>query len=162
MSGRLPDGEDIAKHCPTAQSLFALVPWNRTCGQACFTSQWCTCNRQKRLNKTSELVRRGAEIAVLRINEDVQRALRDLNLHPDLCVKLELKHIEVAFNGSQSMIINFNTKPGNGNYEVSLEYDEDSNQLKLVGEMTRHSVYKVHSDCVGDLKLKKFCECATI
>lgn len=43
-----------------------------------------------------------------------------------------------------------------------LEYDEDSNQLKLVGEMTRHSVYKVHSDVVGDLKLKKFCECATI
>lgn len=160
LSGRLPEGEDIAKHCHTAQSLFAPVPLNRTCGQACLTLQWCTCNRQQRMNKSSELVKRGAEFAVEKINEELQKGLSDLNLDPDLCVELELEDVQVAYNGSQSMIVNFRTKPGNGNFEAALEYDGDSKQFQLVGEMTRHSVYKVHSDCVRDLKLKKFCECA--
>lgn len=159
-SGRVPAGVDTAGPCPMCQSLFKVVPTNRTCAQGAITERWCTCEKLQTAI-SEELKQNAATFVVAEINQIVHRLLNGIKADSSLCRELRLTKINwVSTTGLNTYLVNFYTNPGVANFEALVRHRVEENIFELIGSITRLSMYKMHSFCVESVELKTFCECS--
>lgn len=147
-------------------SLFLPISKERTCETAAIPDSYCTCNHQvTQVDIKDEDVVFGAKFAVKMIN----KGLRSDKKFGKVCAKLELKRIKSAGKASfgkstiwQGYQINFETVPGEGQFEALVVHDTMAMAKRnwtVSGKILRTNLYSNQSWCVDDRKAKLYCYC---
>lgn len=161
-------------------SLFRKVPLNRTCKEATILPHWCTCHQSKPVKINDNIVIKGAQYLLKRINNRTSQLRAS-------CDELELVSIKdaaimtandnlltyvrninyvinrtVVYGKSVNTIIKdyqltIQTKPGGGLFEGSVRYDGKRKCFSLLGDISRINKYGDQAWCVSTAR--KFCFC---
>ncbi len=161
----LPLREASEEHSPGI-SLFLPISKERTCKTAAIPDSYCTCNHQvTQVDTKDEDVIYGANFAVEMIN----KWLSSDKKFDKLCAKLELKRImnagKASFGNStiwQGYQINFETVPGEGQFEALVVHDTmlmAKRNWTVSGKILRTNLHGNQSWCVDDRKAKLYCYC---
>ncbi len=152
------------KGCPKCGSLFAKVPWNRSCEDAAITPHWCTCSVADESSANDDpAVAAYAHIAIASINEFLGK--RSVEIEPSFrCAVLTLDKVvsvRSRFAGllkkKRDYVIVFQVKPSGGLYETTFRNDE---KYDGVSSISRINMYGRQSSCVkGDNLMRLFCFC---
>jgi hypothetical protein len=162
ISGRNPNLTQPAKSCPKCQSLFEVVPENRTCEDAGIDSHWCTCTPFQHVDANSRIVHQIVDFVLDYLNGFISEHGKSL------CATLKLKKIVqsrslsliVSSNATTDYLVAFVTNPANAELEATVRYWKESNKMELIGSVSRLDRYGSQSDCISDNKeLKKYCYC---
>ncbi|XP_055611977.1 uncharacterized protein LOC129758496 isoform X2 [Uranotaenia lowii] len=151
--------------CPTCQTLFQEVPWNRSCEESSIAPHWCTCSEFEKVDKSSKIVHNAVQFVIDYINEDLGNQQK--NLTKKLCAKLQLKSIglakiarypnaEVPHN---DYLLIFDGKPGSGKFESTVRYYIDKAKFEITGSISRLNEYASQSECMHVDYLRKYCYC---
>lgn len=151
------------KACPTCQSLFQDVPWNRSCTDAGVTDHWCTCAEYKVLSTESGPVRNIARFVLGQLNSLVDNGKSYL-VNGTKCASLSIKKIlslrskvfSKKFSGYEEYVILFETLPGNALFEATVAH---KHTFKLMDTISRVNAYGGQSKCIKDSFLQKYCFC---
>ncbi|KAH8255738.1 hypothetical protein KR038_009486, partial [Drosophila bunnanda] len=157
-----------AKQCPTCQSLFFEVPFNRTCQMAGIEEKWCCCQPTETI-QVSPYVQTIALAMVERMNNH----LKEHQL-TGLCHNFSLKEVhkvdrksilatglEPADKDEHVYIIEFSTAPKKPKFEATARWNNRTNVLldMDVDELSRLNSYKHDAKCINLKKAKKYCIC---
>lgn len=166
LSGRTPLDIKGSASCQKCQSLFKIVPLNRSCEDAGIEPHWCTCNAYQPIAKSSEIVKQAVAFVVNHINMQVRLLDNEITRSKDfkLCSNLTLNQILLAgITNSESdfsdVIVQLEVVPGGGIFESTLRYNRKGENFVLSGSISRLNWYKKMSYCVTNHDLKKYCHC---
>lgn len=145
-----------AVNCPSCQSLFDLLPFNRTCEEAGISKHWCTCSDFKETETTSPSVKKAVKHIIERVNAD-------LSEHPK-CAKLKLKQIRSARQSIREKVdeylVSFDVTPSQAQLEGTVRCKHETcEDMQVVGSVSRLNKYGNQSWCVSDANLRKYCFC---
>ncbi|XP_061386706.1 uncharacterized protein LOC133321637 [Musca vetustissima] len=162
-----------ASDCPTAYSLFDVIPEDRDCDSACVPESWCTCLPYVTQSTKSPMVGKIAAMVVEKMNDWLWA--RNLS---SLCSELGVQSISNALmrDHDPAMLssataspdietyrIDFTTKPKTSpvtEFSATLDYDKRTKSINLnVEDIARHSIYEKTAKCVDDKQAKKYCIC---
>jgi len=157
---------DSSEETSPGVSLFLPISKNRTCKTAGIPDSYCTCNHQvTQVDITDQDVIFGANFAVKMINKGLRR---DKKFGED-CATLRLKRIKSAGKASfgkstiwQGYRINFETDPGEGQFEALVVHDTMAMAKRnwtVSGKILRTNLYGNQSWCVDDRIAKLYCYC---
>ena len=145
-----------------------------------YDKHWCTCSQQTVFSNTNESVIDISKQFVGKINE------KFTNLSQ--CENLSLSEVKYAsrfvtsdkvlsFNRKQSDVNNLlveygkrvntyvyyqltiQTRPGGALFEGTLRFDEETKNVKMMGDISRINRYGTQSHCIDTTNVKKFCNC---
>ncbi|PSN54628.1 hypothetical protein C0J52_10831 [Blattella germanica] len=160
-SGKLAKTEPM----PRSISLFLPVHRSRTCEEAGVEKHWCTCQASKALPNDDSIVKRMSVIIVDHINS---------LLRPhSLCSQLKLEDVKSASvefpgddlsqntknTGLKDYVVIVNTSPGNALFEATVRHHVQSNNVTVIGTVSRINSYGNQSSCVTDYHMKLYCYC---
>jgi hypothetical protein len=146
------DEEPSAISCPTCQSLFTELPFNRSCADAGIDRHWCTCVNFDVVDKTSKIVQSAVEKIVQEVNND-------LKPHSE-CAQLRLQRIHSARKSNSDYLISFNVSPSDAELEATIRcFDEMCIEYSILGTVSRLNRYGDQSRCVKKSYLRKVCFC---
>lgn len=159
MSGGYEEGyEPSAVSCPDCKSLLTDIPFSRSCADAGISKHWCTCSEFEEIDETSKNVKQAVNQVIVDLN-------KELSLHPK-CAKLKLQEIHSArqskSKSSVDYLVSFNVMPSKAQLEATVrcEGDDDCDNYKILGSISRLNRYGNQSWCVNDAKLRKYCFCS--
>ncbi|XP_030244375.1 uncharacterized protein LOC115564325 [Drosophila navojoa] len=155
--------------CPMSQSLFHLLPMERSCRDACVKEHWCTCNEFVKLSLDGEMYLLGKRV-VYHINRWMLT-----HHYNEVCQRLGLQDMDMAEqkmsyeeNDSESTYgsivvyrLLFRTYPDVGKFQATVRYNRELESIEElhVPDISRLNSYKNSSECVQDEIAKKFCFC---
>ncbi|KAH8393670.1 hypothetical protein KR200_009163, partial [Drosophila serrata] len=157
-----------AKQCPTCQSLFFEVPFNRTCQMAGIEEKWCCCQPTETI-KVSSYVQ---SIALAIVNH-MNNHLKEHQL-TELCHSFSLKEVHKvdrkailatglrpADKDEHIYIIVFSTFPKEPKFEATVRWNNRTNELldMDVDELSRLNSYEHDANCINKKKAKIYCIC---
>lgn len=169
LSGRV---ENLIKSedCPKCQSLFEVVPENRSCEDAKISDHWCTCRAFYNIDKHSPKVKELTLRTVDYINGILKSAKNGTIAH--LCHHLELNNIMFANQGVlphlpanstlEEFQIAFTTKPGGAIYETTVRMDMETKEFTVTGTISRMNMYKKYIKCINFEPVNKYCICKNL
>ncbi|XP_065199485.1 uncharacterized protein LOC135831139 [Planococcus citri] len=149
--------------CPSCDTLFKKIPWNRSCENASITEHWCTCYDDfEQVSVKEPVVQWAAVAAVNRVNQFFSES-RNATTKGKRCASLSLHKIlsvhskfSVLFNSNTYLIV-FAVKPSGAIFEATVQYKTD---FKVSNSISRINEYGNQSSCVhSDSNLKKYCFC---
>jgi len=112
------DDKPEAISCPTCQSLFSELPFNRTCADAAVDKQWCACADFEAVDEKTHVVRQATSFVLNQLNAELAALPR--------CAKLKLNKISSARRSSQELsgvidfLIAFDVLPSKGQLEATV------------------------------------------
>nr|XP_017006266.2 uncharacterized protein LOC108063629 [Drosophila takahashii] len=150
---------------PTSQSLFHLVPENRSCADAGIGMHWCTCNEFVLLpNDGSSYYL--AKVLVYHINQwmlrkKFNRFCQQIHLYDLDYVERKLIIDDSTYGQVKTYSLRIRTYPLDGVFEATIRYSRDLNDIVDFKSSDVSSMinYHNHSMCVDDRRAKKFCFC---
>jgi hypothetical protein len=157
-----------ALSCPQAQSLFKVVPWNRSCTDACLQFHWCTCTVFDHFDKKDKKVLDAVNYAIDWMNNEHEtRARKD---DKPLCAHFELDRILVADRSKEIFdentpnehifyLAKFEVLPSWGVYEATVQHFVKNSTFAISGQISRLDEYEGQTKCISDYRIKKFCYC---
>lgn len=156
-----------SESCPSCQSLFSELPKHRSCEDASVALHWCTCTNFVPINNENNLVAAGVKFVLDEIQSIIKKSEPNAKKK---CAKYELKKILSSsisqshgdwYNNTTYILLVFKTKP-EAVLEATLSVttaSDNSTKFNLEGGISRLDSYNVHSKCISDAYLKKFCYC---
>lgn len=158
--------KDTALGCLNCQSMFEVVPLNRSCEDIGIEPHWCTCAPYRPISKKSDIAQRTIKYVVSYMNEDVKQLVND-TLGPKKrspCATLHFRKIifvgETTDNASYNdILISFEVSPGGGEFESTVRYRHATKKFQMTGSISRLNSYNKDSGCVTDDNLRKYCKC---
>jgi hypothetical protein len=157
-----------ALSCPKAQSLFEVVPWNRSCADACLDFHWCTCVTYRTIDNNDTIFLAAVNFVVDFINKELDtKALKD---DKPLCEFLKFQGVTLAEKSKDTFEINtenehvyyqvkFWVVPSRGTFEATIKHYTKKSEFEISGQISRIDEYGKQSECVSDSTLKKYCYC---
>lgn len=152
--------------CAKCQSLFKIVPDERSCSDAGISSHWCVCSAFETKNfPSSEIITQGAEKIVEHIENIVENYKNTLGKR--LCSKLKLDKIHRFYkvlstnnnsNSSAEYYYMVQLAPGGAKFEATVHYYGSGNYSINDEEINRIDYYKESAKCL-DHGEKRFCQC---
>ena len=166
-------------------SLFSAIPRNRTCQDALIPEYFCPCVRWLPINTSHAHVRISAMRAADYINNllvEVGHLCEKLSVDDIISAWQEMSNIKVqTFNGIENGMglgfgkanfeststpsectyqLRFRTKPGNGEFEVSVKIIEG--KFIVNGHISRINIYGSQPNCIKASypHLRKYCYCS--
>ena len=162
-------------------SLLREIPKERNCHHAGIQPHWCLCLEQKEVPSKSAMSVKVAKFLVAQINDVISSSFH-------LCARLSLVKVSLVvrmksnekilrFENSFNDVLNktvvygdrtnapviyqvtLTTDPGHAQFEATMIFDPDRDELKLAGQISRINAYGGQSNCVENSLLKKFCYC---
>jgi CheY-specific phosphatase CheX len=161
-------------------NLLNEVPTSRTCEDAGILPHWCTCSQQKVLSNTNESVIDISKQFVGKINEkltnlsqcenlslsEVKYASRLVTSDKVLSFKRKLSDVNnllVEYGKRVNTYVDYQltiqTRPGGALFEGTLRFDEETNHVQMMGDISRINRYGTQSHCIDTTNVKKFCYC---
>ncbi|XP_073972048.1 uncharacterized protein isoform X2 [Rhodnius prolixus] len=151
--------------CPTCQTLFKEVAWNRTCLDAGITDHWCTCSEYKTLSLDSSPVLAIARHVLDELNKLVENGSHNLS-NRTKCAKLKLKRVlslrSKIFTrkiGYKEFVILLQTVPGEAMFEATVRH---KSTFQIMDTVSRINTYGSQSNCMKDAFLQKYCFCEKV
>ncbi|XP_017076017.2 LOW QUALITY PROTEIN: uncharacterized protein LOC108111158 [Drosophila eugracilis] len=150
------------QYCSTCQSLFHLVPQNRSCDEAGIGMNWCACNEFVPLPNDDRSYFLG-KLLVFHINKWMLK--RRFNRFCQRLQLLELDYMEEAISNDDGQegtySLRIRTFPIQGVFEATIRYREDLNDFidLRMSDISSMINYHKHSMCINDKMAKKFCFC---
>jgi hypothetical protein len=156
-----------ALSCPQAQSLFEVVPWNRSCDDACIEFHWCSCTKYKKLDKDDRKAMKARNFVLDWINNELELKARkdDKALCQTLKIsKITKSEISEIFDANSKnkyvyYLVSFRTSPSDAHFEATVAYHFNTSEFKINGQISRCNSYGLQSECVTDNQLKLYCLC---
>ena len=175
-----PDTQTSMNPLERGLNLLNEVPTSRTCEDAGILPHCCTCSQQKVLSNTNESVIDISKQFVGKINEKLTNVSQFENLSLS-----EVKYASplvssdkvLSFNRKLSDVNNLlveygkrvntyvdyqltmQTRPGGALFEGTLRFDEETKNVKMMGNISRINIYGAQSHCIDTTNVKKFCYC---
>ncbi|XP_016963168.2 uncharacterized protein LOC127010676 [Drosophila biarmipes] len=155
----------ITQYCPTSQSLFHLIPQDRSCEEAGIGMHWCTCNEfVLQPNDVSSYFL--GKLLVYHINNwmlkrKFNRFCQRLQLHDLDYVERKLVHDDSTDGQVKTYSLRIRTYPLGGVFEATIRYSRELNEMVdfRMSDISSMINYHKHSMCVDDRRAKKFCFC---
>ncbi|XP_026669249.1 uncharacterized protein LOC108624917 isoform X1 [Ceratina calcarata] len=155
---------DPAPGCPNCHSLIGgPVPRERGCSDAGISSHWCACTAFEPADPDDPIVRNGVQTFLDHVDKLLD-AYRDKKGRR-LCAKLRLKKLyrvdRVIDFGNSSSVAYFymiQVAPGDGKFEVTVNYHENGTYTVSDHEVSRLNQYASSADCL-DRGMKQYCHC---
>ena len=170
LSGRV-ENLSPAPSCPECQSIFNVMPWNRSCTESGIEAHWCACAAYTTIDKKDPVVKKAVKFVIDYINKDLEKKARMPNSTKPLCAHMYLKSIilakksEINLKNSTNQYVDyllmFDVSPSNAKFEStvrSYHYD-DKKAFEITGSISRLNEYASQSYCVSVDNLKKYCFC---
>ena len=154
------------------QSLFKLVPQNRSCSDAGIPSSFCACHVPNRIAVENPDLTRALHFSIDFMNKF---------LPLDKCAGLTLKKITAAAvmnpnqhrkklvshqnetkwegDGGLIYIVAFIVNPGEFKFEATVNYDGLNGGFSIEGDILRSSSISTDVSCVRDPWLQRYCYC---
>jgi hypothetical protein len=156
---QMSDGYDkklTSASCQSCQSLFAEVPSNRSCDDAGISKHWCTCTEFEESDKTTKHMKNAVDYAIQELNDQLKEFPK--------CTQLYFKEIISArkskkMGTQQDYLISFVVRPSNAELEATIRYEDDKDEFKIVGSVSRLNRYGNQSACINDSNMRKYCFC---
>lgn len=85
-----------------------------------------------------------------------------LKSYSDICAKYELKSMnsfQVADKKLKRYSIIFETSPNNATFDALVSVSDDDQGFKVIGKVTRISLYGETAGCMPRYELKNYCYC---
>ena len=169
LSGRI-DNLPPPVSCPECQSVFNVVPWNRSCADSSIEAHWCACTAYTTIDKRESVVKKAVKFVIDWINKDLEKKARMPNSTKPLCAHMYLKSIilakksEVMKSNSTDQYIDyllmFDVSPSNAKFESTVRsYQSGTKAFEITGSISRLNEYSSQSYCVNVDNLKKYCFC---
>jgi hypothetical protein len=169
LSGRV-EKLPQAISCPTAQSLFKEIPFDRDCDDACIPTYYCACDGFKPIEKNEfKPVTKMMKFTIVHMNEELKKkAIKDGKA---LCFKIVFKefikaHKSQLYNvGTEqehsNYLISFRTTGTDGIFETTVGSYQNNSKFVVSGDISRIDSYGVQSYCVENIDdvLLKYCNC---
>lgn len=170
LSGRI-DNLPPATSCSECQSIFAELPWNRSCAETSIEQHWCTCTAYTTIDKKDKVVKEAVKFVINYINSDLDKKAKMPNSTKSLCAHLHLKSIILS---KKSELINknssdpytdylllFDVSPSNAKFESTVRHYTlgSKKKFEVTGSISRLNEYANQSYCVNTDYLKKYCFC---
>ena len=178
FTGRFPLKSPVSQR---GISLFSEIPEERTCDHAGILEHWCTCHEQQQVDTNSSEVLSAANFVIGLINKIVM-------IHKGLCAELFVKSVtdarkvipsdqvlrfqeslhdvigrKVTFGKrttpSVDYMLTFRTTPGDGLFEVTVRYTQQTAEYKVIGDISRINAYGDSATCIQFHGHMKFCYC---
>ncbi|KAH8325590.1 hypothetical protein KR067_002156 [Drosophila pandora] len=156
-----------AKQCPSCQSLFFEVPFNRTCAMAGIEEKWCCCQPSETI--TSPLVEPIVYAIVERMNHHLVERKFDTLCHNytlKQIVKVDRKSIlatglKPVDKDEYVYIVQFKTRPNLPEFEATVRWNNRTKALlgMDVDDISRLNSYNKDANCMNDKTAKKYCIC---
>ncbi|XP_055701100.1 uncharacterized protein LOC129800609 isoform X1 [Phlebotomus papatasi] len=170
----LPEEEHItsailpqATSCPSCQSVFDEVPWNRSCTDSAIEAHWCTCIPYKTTSRSSPIVKEAVKFIITFMKGEIDDYMNSTKATHKMCSDLHLKRIAIARkaeyrdipNPHDDYLLVFETNPGGGEFESTVSYFLTDKTFQMTGSVSRLNSYASQSGCMPKSYLKKFCFC---
>ncbi|XP_017095895.3 uncharacterized protein [Drosophila bipectinata] len=170
--GGTPDGPVLPKafDCPTCQSLFHVLPEDRTCAQAAIDDHWCTCEPYIPISDqawTDQI----SHSVIDRMNEYfVAKGLSALcsNLTLYYVIKTEIRTgVDVKWHDDQLpelekavYRVKFKVKQNSADFQATVTYNNVTQTSEVnVEQISRTNSYREDSTCIEDKLAKLYCIC---
>ncbi|XP_055687131.1 uncharacterized protein LOC129792266 isoform X2 [Lutzomyia longipalpis] len=157
-----------APSCPSCQSIFDEVPWNRSCADSAIEAHWCTCTPYNSTSRSSPIVKAAVKFIITFIKGELDAYMNvTAGTAHKLCADLHLKRIAMArkaeyrdtANPHDDYLLVFETNPGGGEFESTVSYSLAEKTFQMTGSVSRLNSYASQSGCMPKSYLKKFCFC---
>lgn len=169
LSGRI-DNLPAPVSCPECQSIFNVVPWNRSCAEAGIEAHWCACAAYSTIDTKDSVVKKAVKFVIDTINKDLDKKARMPNSTKPLCAHMYLKSIMMAkksltmdknsTNQYVDYLLMFDVSPSNAKFESTVRsYSFGKKAFEITGSISRLNEYASQSYCVTVDNLKKYCFC---
>ena len=148
------------------QSLFKVVPENRTCASANINDHWCTCQTLDPISIHDNVT---SNISYSMINE-----LNSYLKNSTLCAQLSLDRVISVMKKTQhtsqketltylynDYLISLSALPSLAIFEATYRHYLLNNTYQLVGSISRLNMYGTQSHCVNNYTLKLYCFCVS-
>ncbi|CAF1307156.1 unnamed protein product [Didymodactylos carnosus] len=146
-------------------SLFQLIPETRKCEESAVGIHWCTCSQWSEISLPSPIIEQFGKAAIQFLNYFVRDA-------QEKCAELTLYQILKAHQVSTSSKkkkqiyqIQFETRPGNGRFELTATYDRSTNTFDIKKKnLSRINKYGKTSACIAHKRpeFREICYCSTL
>ncbi|XP_017096905.2 uncharacterized protein [Drosophila bipectinata] len=170
--GGTPDGPVLPKSfdCPTCQSLFHILPENRTCAQAAIDNHYCTCEPYIPIPDTNWTKQISLSV-IDRMNEYfVAKNLSKLcsNLTLLKVTKTEIKTgLEVKWKDKRVpevekgvYLVHFQVNQNYADFQATAVYNNVTQVSEVnVEKISRLNTYREDSTCIEDKLAKLYCIC---
>lgn len=168
---------------PRGISLFLSIPSHRNCDSAAISPHYCTCFDRYEISNNDNRVQKSARFVVqsLNIMLEKQKQCKKLYLNSIVSAYIDIlsshvleqskyKASDIKVTGSQKVLnthlvnsydiyVKITTKPGKGEFEATVRYFPDIDNLKLTAQISRTNLYGKSSSCIKDPILKLYCYC---
>nr|XP_043068645.1 uncharacterized protein LOC108124262 [Drosophila bipectinata] len=170
--GGTPDGPVLPKafDCPTCQSLFHVLPEDRTCAQAAIDDHWCTCEPYILIPET-DWTKQISRSVIDRMNEYF--VAKNLT---KLCSNLTLRHvIKTEIKSGQEVKwqderlpelekavyrVHFKVNQNSADFQATVVYNNVTQISEVnVEKISRTNSYREDSTCIEDKLAKLYCIC---
>lgn len=169
LSGRI-DNLPAPISCPECQSIFNVIPWNRSCADAGIEAHWCACAAYTTIDKKDDVVKKAVKFVIESINKELDKKARTPNSSKPLCAHMYLKSIILAkkselmntntTNQYIDYLLMFDVSPSNAKFESTVRsYHSGNKAFEITGSISRLNEYASQSYCVHADNLKKYCFC---
>ena len=153
----------LARSCSQCQSIFKVMPWNRSCEDTAITPHWCTCSPYKSNDKNSAIVLSAVNFAIKHINGELantsssRRNCADLKLNK-ISYSRKAEHHDHKIPYDMYLFV-FDVAPSSGLFEATVRYTLKTKQFEMTGAVSRLNMYAGQSECIKNDYLKKYCYC---
>lgn len=169
LSGR-SENLPPASSCPDCQSIFSVVPWNRSCTDAGIEAHWCACAAYSSVDSKDPTVKKAVKFVIDTINKDLEVNARMPNSTNPLCAHMYLKSIISAkksltqqknsTNQYLDYLVMFDVSPSNAKFESTVRnFKFGKKAFEITGSISRLNEYASQSYCINRDNLKKYCFC---
>lgn len=149
------------------------IPFSRSCDKAGVLPHWCTCLHHVKLSTNDDAVIKASSIMLMEIKHELRKYVsicEDLSLRyvkeavelvetSDHDYAINLRDIKNSSKRLRDIQVVIETVPGNAVFEATVRLDMDLGVNKVVGDISRITIYGHQADCIDVFKLKKYCQC---
>ncbi|XP_064113598.1 uncharacterized protein LOC135220263 [Macrobrachium nipponense] len=145
------------------QSLFKVVPLNRTCEDLAISPHFCTCQNSTEADSNDPHLWNAANHTISKLNEGLAKFTDCVQLTLDKVLSGRVSTANdktkpsIAESEITKYMIIFSAKPSGAVLESSVLYD--TGNYKVLSDVSRINAYGNQSHCITDFTYRKYCYC---
>lgn len=154
--------------CSGCQSLFKLLPFNRSCESAGIDNHWCACKSYKPVDSKDPIIAQQVKLVIDWMNQELSKA-RTSKTKKLLC---STRNVTKIISAQKSDVINHNTtneysdylimfaaSPSDAIFESTIRHHRFRDNNFVIENVSRLDEQSWQSFCVHSDDLKKLCFC---
>nr|CAD7402934.1 unnamed protein product [Timema poppensis] len=138
--------------CSSSVNLFSELPINRSCEDACIPEEFCSCTTYETVSTDDIMSQSMTKFVLESLNNIVQSANENLITKGSnsKCASLTLFKVHAISKKKEQSekvpqyLLNFETLPGNGMFEVTIRVHDRLSKYYIVGDILRTKEVNIH------------------